>query len=421
MEKIDLKKGFDIEKMDETSVKTIELIEASINEGLENLAKGLNNSEAIENVKKAIEELKGMQANTELADRIEAIEQKMIELNAQKTSTEKAMSKTAKFEETFKSHISTDVKGNKVVDFKSALRNGQVMMELDKKDATTIMGNGASTRVDVDEEIAQTPVYRPWIFDVANVRKVTSPTVMYVDKTAPEGTPAFVTEGGVKPLISWEYEPKTVNVKKVAVAAKFTTEVATDIDGFMSDLKNELTSQVKATTEYEILNGNGESGSLVGVVSSMPGYTLTTIKVANPNTYDAIVAAATQIKSSSYGAYTPTHVVLNPQDVANMRLTKNSNGDYLINLAVDNNPLSIKVIESAQRAVGSLLIGDFSRLNIDVYVEMALIFGFENDDIRRNMMTTVAESRMATYIKNAEKYAFVSDTIANITTAIKKA
>ena len=420
MEKIDLKKGFDIEKMDETSVKTIEAIEKSLNDGLEDMKKGLSYEESFKKVNDAIDELKSMNATKELTDRIEAIEKKMIELNAQKTG-EKTMSKTAKFEETFKSHISTDVKGNKVIDFKSALRNGQVMMELDKKDATTIMGNGVSTRVDVDKEIAQTPVYRPWIFDVANVRKVTAPTVMYVDKTAPKGTPAFVTEGGVKPLISWEYEPKTVNVKKVAVAAKFTTEVATDIDGFMSDLKNELTSQVKATTEYEILNGNGESGSLVGVVSSMPGYTLTTIKVANPNTYDAIVAAATQIKSSSYGAYTPTHVVLNPQDVANMRLTKNSNGDYLINLAVDNNPLSIKVIESAQRAVGSLLIGDFSRLNIDVYVEMALIFGFENDDIRRNMMTTVAESRMATYIKDAEKYAFVSDTIDNITTAIKKA
>lgn len=417
---IDLKKYFDIENMDEVSVKTIEAIEKSLNDGLEDMKKGLSYEESFKKVNDAIDELKSMNATKELTDRIEAIEKKMIELNAQKTGG-KTMSKTAKFEETFKSHISTDVKGNKVIDFKSALRNGQVMMELDKKDATTIMGNGVSTRVDVDKEIAQTPVYRPWIFDVANVRKVTAPTVMYVDKTAPEGTPAFVTEGGVKPLISWEYEPKTVNVKKVAVAAKFTTEVATDIDGFMSDLKNELTSQVKATTEYEILNGDGESGSLVGVVSSMPGYTLTTIKVANPNTYDAIVAAATQIKSSSYGAYTPTHVVLNPQDVANMRLTKNSNGDYLINLAVDNNPLSIKVIESAQRAVGSLLIGDFSRLNIDVYVEMALIFGFENDDIRRNMMTTVAESRMATYIKNAEKYAFVSDTIANITTAIKNA
>lgn len=416
---IDLKKYFDIENMDEVSVKTIEAIEKSLNDGLEDMKKGLSYEESFKKVNDAIDELKSMNATKEMTDRIEAIEKKMIELNAQKTG-EKTMSKTAKFEETFKSHISTDVKGNKVIDFKSALRNGQVMMELDKKDATTIMGNGVSTRVDVDKEIAQTPVYRPWIFDVANVRKVTAPTVMYVDKTAPEGTPAFVTEGGVKPLISWEYEPKTVNVKKVAVAAKFTTEVATDIDGFMSDLKNELTSQVKATTEYEILNGNGESGSLVGVVSSMPGYTLATIKVANPNTYDAIVAAATQIKSSSYGAYTPTHVVLNPQDVANMRLTKNSNGDYLINLAVDNNPLSIKVIESAQRAVGSLLIGDFSRLNIDVYVEMALIFGFENDDIRRNMMTTVAESRMATYIKDAEKYAFVSDTIANITTAIKK-
>lgn len=419
MEKIDLKKGFDIEKMDETSVKTIELIEASINEGLENLAKGLNNNEAIENVKKAIEELKGMQANTELADRIEAIEQKMIELNAQKAG-EKVMSKTAKFEEAFKSYTTIDNKGYKYVDFKSALRGGQVKIELDKKDATTIMGNGATTRVEVDKNIS-TPIYQPWLFTVANVTRTTSPTVIYVDKSAPEGTPAFVAEGGAKPLISWEYEPKTVNVKKVAAVSKFTTEVATDIDGFVTELTRDLASQIRAKSENDILSGDGAGGGIVGVESNMPGYTLETIKVANPNTFDAIIAAATQVKSSAMGAFTPTHAVLNPQDVANMKLAKNTNGDYVMPWEFEGNPLELKVVESANRPVGSLIVGDFQYLNIKEYVDMELIFGHENDDIRKNLMTVVAETRFAPYIKTAEKYAFVSDTIANITTAIKKA
>lgn len=419
MEKIDLKKGFDIEKMDETSVKTIELIEASINEGLENLAKGLKNNEAIENVKKTIEELKGMQANTELVDRIEAIEKKMIELNAQKTG-EKTMSKIAKFEEAFKSHITIDGKGYKYVDFKSALRGGQVKIELDKKDATTIMGNGATTRVEVDKNIS-TPIYQPWLFTVANVTRTTSPTVIYVDKSAPEGTPAFVAEGGTKPLISWEYEPKTVNVKKVAAVSKFTTEVATDIEGFVTELTRDLASQIRAKSENDILSGTGADGGIVGVESNMPGYTLDTIKVNNPNTFDAIIAAATQVKSSAMGAFTPTHAVLNPQDVANMKLAKNTNGDYVMPWEFEGNPLELKVVESANRPVGSLIVGDFQYLNIKEYVDMELIFGHENDDIRKNLMTVVAETRFAPYIKTAEKYAFVSDTIANITTAIKKA
>lgn len=419
MEKIDLKKGFDIEKMDETSVKTIELIEAAINEGLENLAKGLKNNEAIENVKKAIEELKGMQANTELVDRIEAIEKKMIELNAQKTG-EKTMSKTAKFEEAFKSHITIDGKGYKYVDFKSALRGGQVKIELDKKDATTIMGNGATTRVEVDKNIS-TPIYQPWLFTVANVTRTTSPTVIYVDKSAPEGTPAFVAEGGTKPLISWEYEPKTVNVKKVAAVSKFTTEVATDIEGFVTELTRDLASQIRAKSENDILSGTGAGGGIVGVESNMPGYTLDTIKVNNPNTFDAIIAAATQVKSSAMGAFTPTHAVLNPQDVANMKLAKNTNGDYVMPWEFEGNPLELKVVESANRPVGSLIVGDFQYLNIKEYVDMELIFGHENDDIRKNLMTVVAETRFAPYIKTAEKYAFVSDTIDNITTAIKKA
>ena len=416
---IDLKKYFDIENMDEVSVKTIEAIEKALNEGLENMKKGLSHEESFTKVNEAIEELKSMNVTKEMTERIEAIEKKMIELNAQKTG-EKTMSKTAKFEEAFKSHMTTDGKGYKYVDFKSALRSGQVKIELDKKDATTIMGNGATTRVEVDKNIS-TPIYQPWLFSVANVTRTTSPTVIYVDKSAPEGTPAFVAEGGTKPLISWEYEPKTVNVKKVAAVSKFTTEVATDIEGFVTELTRDLASQIRAKSENDILSGDGAGGGIVGVESNMPGYTLDTIKVNNPNTFDAIIAAATQVKSSAMGAFTPTHAVLNPQDVANMKLAKNVNGDYVMPWEFEGNPLELKVVESANRPVGSLIVGDFKYLNIKEYVDMELIFGHENDDIRKNLMTVVAETRFAPYIKTAEKYAFVSDTIANITTAIKQA
>lgn len=415
---IDLKKYFDIENMDEVSVKTIEAIEKSLNEGFEDMKKGLNYEESFTKVNDAIDELKSMNVTKEMTERIEAIEKRMIELNAQKTG-EKAMSKTAKFEEAFKSHMTTDGKGYKYVDFKSALRGGQVKIELDKKDATTIMGNGATTRVEVDKNIS-TPIYQPWLFAVANVTRTTSPTVIYVDKSAPEGTPAFVAEGGAKPLISWEYEPKTVNVKKVAAVSKFTTEVATDIEGFVTELTRDLASQIRAKSENDILSGDGAGGGIVGVESNMPGYTLGTIKVNNPNTFDAIIAAATQVKSSAMGAFTPTHAVLNPQDVANMKLAKNVNGDYVMPWEFEGNPLELKVVESANRPVGSLIVGDFQYLNIKEYVDMELIFGHENDDIRKNLMTVVAETRFAPYIKTAEKYAFVSDTIANITAAIKQ-
>ena len=416
---VDLTKGFDLENMDETSVKTIKQLNSNFAEALAEFKKGLNVEEALTKMQNTIDEVKTMQKDDA---RLKAIEDFIIELKATKGGETKA-NPNDKIEEAFKSYVSTDTKGMKYVDFGSALNNGRkVVVEFDKKDATTIMGNGASTRVTVDPNIASQPTYRPWLFDVANVRKASSPTIMYVDKSAPEGTPAFVAEGGVKPLISWEYEPKTVNVKKIAVASKFTTEVATDIDGFVADLQNDLAAQIRAKSEYDILMGDGSNGSLVGVTQSMPGYSLTSIKVTTPNTFDAIVAAATQIKSSSYGAFRPTHVVLNPQDVANMRLTKNANGNYIVPLELESgNPFSITVIESNQRPVGSILMGDFKYLNIAEYVELMLVFGHENDDIRRNLMTVVAETRLATYIKDGEKYAFVNDTIANITTALKGA
>lgn len=411
MEKrIDLKAGFDIEKMDETSVKTIEVMEKAINEGLENYIKGLNIEDSFESIKTAINEVKGMKPSESIVKRIEAIEDAIVKSHTP-NNKEKGFDSVNAIADKFKSFVTTDANGRKYVDFKSALERGDVVMELDKKAATTMLANGGSTHVSADRNIS-TPAYRPWLFDIATVTKATGPNTTYIDKSAPEGTPAFVTEGGEKPLISWTYEQKVASAKKIAVVSKYSTELAMDVENFVEELSNDLSSQVKRQTEHDILEGNGSN--LTGVVAGLPSYQLTTIKVDQPNTYDAIVAAATQIKSSTFGSYVPTHVLLNPQDFANMRLTKNADGDYII--PVENGNLT--VIESATRPVGSLLIGDFSKLNIKVWVEMALIFGHENDDIRKNLMTVAAETRIAAYVKSSDKLAFVNDTIADIIGAI---
>lgn len=413
--RIDFMSLIDKENTDEATVKLIQSLETKANEGLENAIKGVDVKEQLQKCENAISELKTLIADNK---RIEAIEEKIIKLNASVNKTADNVDAKSIFVEAFKNFVETDAKGKKSINFRDALKDRQVRVDIDTKVATTILANGASNKVDVDKGISSPVSYKPWIFDVANVTTTTASNIIYVEKVNKQGGAAFVTEGAVKPLVSWEYREQTAKLKKAAVTAKFSLEAEQDIDGFLTDLVNELRTDLRGAIETGILNGDGADGSIVGVVKGMPKFELTGLSVANENNYDAIVAAATQIKVSALGNFTPTHVVLNPVDVANMKLTKDNTGRYVLPINTKDTPLELEVVESAMIAAGSLVVGDFSKLDIREK-DLMVTFGFVNDDLQRNLMTVIAEARLATFIKENNKTAFVADTFDNIKAAIK--
>ena len=65
-------------------------------------------------------------------------------------------------------------------------------------------------------------------------------------------------------------------------------------------------------------------------------------------------------------------------------------------------------------------MGDFRYLFIRDYVGLTISFGWENDDFTHNRLTVVMEKRLLAYVKAQYKTAFVTDTYANVITAITK-
>lgn len=415
--RIDFMSLIDKENTDEATVKLIQSLENKANEGLDNAIKGLDTKDQLQKCEDAIKELKTLVSDTK---RIEAIEEKIIKLNASVTKAETKADAKAKIVDSFKAFVETDAKGVKTINFRSALRNGQVRVDIDTKDATTIFANGATNKTVTENGISSPVSYKPWLFDVANANTVNGSTVNYVEKVNKQGGAKFVAEGALKPLISWEYREQSKKMKKAAVTAKFSLEAEQDIDGFLQDLVNELRTDLRGAIETGILSGDGADGTIDGVVDDMPKFELTGLSVKEPNNFDAIVAAATQVKVSALGNFIPTNVVLNPVDVANMKLTKDSAGRYVLPISTkEGSPLDLDVIESANIAAGSLIVGDFSKLDIREAKEMQLIFGFVNDDLQRNLMTVIAEARLVPFIKENNKTAFVADTFANIKAGIQ--
>ena len=140
-----------------------------------------------------------------------------------------------------------------------------------------------------------------------------------------------------------------------------------------------------------------------------------------PNNFDAIIAAYTQVVSTSKMNYAPNVVRVNPIDLANMKLTKDANGQYLFPpfTLQDGSLISgVQIRPSTSITEGEFVLGDFRYLNIRDYVGLSITFGWVNDDFQKNQVTMIGEKRLLAYIKSNYKTAFVKGSYATIKEAI---
>lgn len=245
----------------------------------------------------------------------------------------------------------------------------------------------------------------------------------WVNKTDKQGAAAFIGEGVLKPLASFDLNTETSTPKKVAERMKVSTELLYDLDYMATMMEEELRYEVEMAANTAVLTGTASSTSPAGITTVASAFNLTTVSTSNPTTADAIRAAIAQIRSLNfYGTLT---AYMNPIDVANMDLEKASDsGVYMLPpfaSAEGTIVKGVRIIEDNNIAVGYLLIGDMNLYKIVMHQDFAINWGWENDDFSKNLVTVIGEMRFHQYISNNHIGAWVYDTIANIKTAITEA
>lgn len=242
----------------------------------------------------------------------------------------------------------------------------------------------------------------------------------WVNKTNKQGNAAFIGEGVLKPLASFDLTPETSNAKKVAEAMKMSTELLYDVEGFETMVENELRYEVEMAANTAVLTGTLSSTSPAGVTTIASPYTLVGVETTNPNNADAIRAAKAQLISLFFDR--DIVAFINPVDAANMDLTKaDDSGVYMLPpfTTSDGRVIAgVPVIEDNNIPVGYLLIGDMDKYRILMYQDFHIAWGWENDDFRKNLITVLGEMRIHQYSSANWAGAFVYDTFANIKTAI---
>lgn len=314
--------------------------------------------------------------------------------------------------------------GKKMIDFAKLHQNGGKSISIKAAATITAAGNvnAPSLSIDVvDMDVA--PRDHSPIYDISFVYPTDKRTIIIPEYAAGEGDAAWTEEGATKPLIDADLSERSVNVGKVAVRAKFSKEVLEDFADFCAEVRNDMLSRLANKEAYGILYGSGSGGEITGVSGTMAAYVATGIAIANPNMCDALKAAYAQIQAYTYQDvnYKPNAVLVNVLDLANMDGLKDNEGRGLYSeykAWFDAVGVQIIPVSSAVVAQGKFIMGDFQHLVIRPRTELEVVVGWENDDFSKNLVTVIAERRLAAYIKTHHAYAFVYDEYDNVITAI---
>lgn len=438
--------GFvDLESMDEDQKKFIKGLDDKLEDiNMKFLKDALPKSEYVKEITGLTEAMKDLNDNV-LSDKIdkkdfdtfkEKVLGELVKIKGAMEKTDEGKLKIKTLEDQIrdqlKAYISKDGRGREIVDLKSACKampgnklNLSIIPNVKANtpitSSVTTTGVPMSPGVVFDSSISTPPLAESEIRQFANVATINARTIIYTQLKDSQGDAEWVPEGGLKPSMTATIEEKNVTAGKVALTATLTEEVLTDLPQLVAEVRSEIIYKIGVAEEEGILFGSGSDGEIKGVFSDILEYSLTSVKVDSPNNFDAIVAAYTQIVSTSKRNYSPNLVRVNPVDLANLKLTKDSSGAYLFPpfTLQDGTLISgVQIKPSTTITEGEFYIGDFRYLNIRDYQPLSITFGWVNDDFQKNQVTMVGEKRLLAYIKSNYLTAFVKGKYSTIKEAI---
>ena len=406
----------------EEADKLIESLKGQINPLLEKKA----NSEAVELIEKAIEELTEKQNAID----IDKFKSTISELEGQIKAIQEKGGSTA---DTFS--LKSMLEDNKEA-LSSMIEKGGSNLVLKAPatmlNSTNLTGANAGLLPEIEylQGLKQIAEKDPSIIDTVNLFNTESAQITWSDEANKEGDAEFIAEGALKPLCDFEIQPKLSIAKEVAHVFKVGKNMLKDIKWLESTINGKLRKRIILKLDEKVFNGD-EAGSggteFDGITQYASAFVAGSLaaSVTTPNNSDAVRAAITNItvNSDTDRSFSPNYVFMHPYDVAAMDLSKGTDGNYTLPpfTSADGRMIyGVKVVETTRVAQDFVLVGDMSKSNVGIYEDIEIDFGYENDDFRKNLITMRASARYHHFISANEAVGFVYDQLSVIKAAILK-
>jgi len=318
-----------------------------------------------------------------------------------------------------------DVYAKNIEAIKGAVEKGG-KVNLNTK-TTTIANDytGDYALTDFDTQVDEVVRKRYGILENSNTGATTGKFVTYVQQTA-GSTAGWTLESKPKTEGEPTWEEISEEVKKIACYVKVSKEMIEDLSFIRAEINNDLMLSVKDGVEQALLTGNGvgEIKGLLDATMGLPAFGAGPFALSVPgaNISDLLRIVMAQIEAANF---TPTHIIMNPQDIALLQITKGTDLTYTYPMYLPTQDGSgemriagMRVISSTYIAQDKYVVGDLSKLNVRFRDNIAMSVGLDQDDFTKNMITILAEARLVSYIKNNQKPAFVVGTLTTDILAI---
>lgn len=257
--------------------------------------------------------------------------------------------------------------------------------------------------------------------DIIAVGATTSDSIKYPRELAKTGAPAAWGRGTTiantssKPLFEPNIDIFTANVEWIAGIMRLPVEMLSDLPFLTSYLQQFAQAELLAAEDNQILNGNGTSPQLTGLITNATAY-----NGAYTTPLEVIVDAA--FGQLAQANLTPTHLLLNPRDVVKIVLNKaTTSGEYTLpggTVGFVNGQLQIAgldVRKTNKITADSFLVGDFTKAQIFQRLAPQLrFFEQDQDNVVKNLVTVRIEERIALAILKTA--AFVKGDLTPLTT-----
>lgn len=332
----------------------------------------------------------GKAASEALAE-VKALTGKWSELNAEMQELAQKMTAGNKPEAKPGSAIAEMVASPEFKDFVAGrAKNGRIEVK-----NTIVADNTTTTWFDQRPGIVP-GAFRPLTIENVLPRYTTSTdTVTLMREASFTNNAAGNTEATQKPESAVTFNKYNVIIETIAHWLKVSKQLMSDNPALVSYVENRLRFGVEAKVDDQLLNGDGTSPNLSGLLDS-GNYTVFT-----PNADDNLIQAINRAKWQLWATgYVADAVIVNPADWGAQEIEREngSTGAYLYGMpgmVSGMNPFGVRVVVSSQMPAGSFLIGAFNVATGVWNREGTVVeFGYDGNDFTSNLWTIRAERRL---------------------------
>ena len=269
------------------------------------------------------------------------------------------------------------------------------------KTVMTTGANGYPPQVLRSGVLIYTPQAQPTLIDLVPMVETTQNGYKYMLETTFTNNAAETAEGSLYPEVALTFTEELMPIRKIPVFVPLTDEQLDDQPGIRDIVDSRLTLMIKQRLNTQMVNGNGTSPNLTGVLN-VSG--IQTQARGSDTNVDAIYKAMVLIMAVGFAD--PSGVWMNPQNWQSIRLLKTTIGSYLFGDPSQPGPNTLFGLPIAQHVTipqGTAIVADWQGYTHLVY-RMGIEFEISNshaDFFQRGQLALRAQMRVAFIVYRA--------------------